>query len=179
MFEEKELSRKTVYEGRIVTLRSDVAELVNGKQVKREVVEHPGGVCIVPVDEAGYCYLVRQFRYPFQTSLLEFPAGKLEHGEDPLLCAIRELSEETGLSAGSVMPLGQMYPSPGYLDEVIHLYLARDLTQGEAHPDENEFLSVERHSIEALCRMVTENKLPDAKTVVALFKTMQYMRYTL
>jgi len=175
MFGEKEISRDVIYEGRIVTLRRDIAELVNGRQVSREVVEHPGGVCIVPVDHAGNCTLVRQFRYPFGEALLEFPAGKLERGEDPLACAVRELSEETGLLAGKVVSLGQMYPSPGYLDEVIHLYLALELTPGEAHPDENEFLSVETHSIAALCEMIRENQLPDAKTTVALFKAMQYM----
>jgi len=175
MFEEKEISRETIYEGRIVNVRRDVAELVNGRHTLREVVEHPGGVCIVPVDHLGNCYLVRQFRYPFMESLLEFPAGKLERGEDPLKCAIRELSEETGLHAGQIVSLGQMYPSPGYVDEVIHLYLAQDLIKGEAHPDENEFLSVETHTIEVLCDMVKANKLPDAKTVVALFKAMQYI----
>jgi len=176
MFVEKEISRKTVYEGRIVNVRRDVAELTNGRHTGREVVEHPGGVCIVPMDHAGNCTLVRQFRYPFMESLLEFPAGKLERGEDPLECAIRELSEETGLHAGKIVSLGQMYPSPGYLDEVLHLYLAQDLTQGEAHPDENEFLSVETHSMEDLCEMAMANKLPDAKTMVAIFKVMQYMR---
>jgi len=175
MFVEKEVSRRTVYEGRIVNVRQDVAELVNGRQVSREVVEHPGGVCIVPVDQDGNCYLVRQFRYPFMQSLLEFPAGKLERGEDPLQCAIRELSEETGLQAGSVTPLGRMYPSPGFLDEVIHLYLAQDLTHGEAHPDENEFLSVEKHSMEALCEMIAANQLADAKTIVGFFKAKQYL----
>ena len=175
MFVEKEISRETVYEGRIVNVRRDVAELANGRQAGREVVEHPGGVCIVPVDHENNCYLVRQFRYPFMESLLEFPAGKLERGEDPLACAIRELSEETGLRAGRVISLGRMYPSPGFLDEVLHLYLALDLTQGESHPDENELLSVEKHSMEGLCTMVTENQLPDAKTTVGLFKAMRYL----
>ncbi|MCL2843450.1 MAG: NUDIX hydrolase [Oscillospiraceae bacterium] len=176
MFIEQEISRETVYHGKIVNVRRDIAQVHNGTQVGREVVEHPGGVCIVPVEADGTCWCVRQFRYPFMESLLELPAGKLEYGEDPLECAIRELSEETGLTAGQVIDLGPLYPSPGYLNEVIHLYLATDLTQGDAHPDENEFLSVERHSIEELLIMAAENKLPDAKTLVGLFKAKAYLQ---
>ena len=175
MLFEKEISRETVYTGRIVNVRSDVAELINGKHALREVVEHPGGVCVVPVDEAGNCTLVRQFRYPFGEALLEFPAGKLEAGEDPLKCAVRELSEETGLTARTMTYLGPMYPSPGYLNEVLHLYLAQGLTQGEAHPEECEFLSVEQMPLNDLCMMAAEGKVPDAKTVVGLFRAMQVL----
>jgi len=176
MFVEKEISRKTVYKGHIVNVRNDVVELINERHVPREVVEHSGGVCVVPLDSAGNCYLVRQFRYPFGEELLEFPAGKLEPGEDPQACAIRELSEETGLSAKNIVYLGPMYPSPGYCNEILHLYLAQDLIQGEAHPEENEFLSVEKMPLTAFAALVAENKVPDAKTVFALFRTMQHLR---
>lgn len=175
MFAEREISQTTVYQGRIVNVRQDIAVLHNGRRVGREVVEHPGGVCVVPVEADGTCWCVRQFRYPFMEPLLEFPAGKLEPGEDPLECALRELSEETGLRAGQVIDLGPLYPSPGYVNEVIHLYLATDLTQGDAHPDENEFLSVERHSMADLLDMAAEHKLPDAKTMVGLFKAKAYL----
>ena len=175
MFIEREIARKTVYTGKIVNVRSDIAQVHDGKQASREVVEHPGGVCIVPIDSDNNFWCVRQFRYPFMESLLEFPAGKLEPGEDPLLCAIRELQEETGLTAGAITYLGPMYPSPGYLDEILHLYLAQDLTHGPAQPDEGEFLTVERISLEILCGFVAENKIPDAKTMVGLFRTMQYL----
>jgi len=175
MFVEREISRKTVYEGRILNVRQDIVALHNGVHAGREVVEHSGGVCIVPVLEDGTCFCVRQFRYPFMESLLEFPAGRLERGEDPLACAIRELSEETGLVPSDMVYLGPMYPSPGYADEVLHIYLATGLVQGAAHPDENEFLSVEQHSMEDLLAMAAEHKLSDAKTLVGLFKAKQYL----
>jgi len=175
MYTEKEISRETVFRGKIVNLRWDVAEIHGGKQVSREVVEHPGGVCIVPAEADGSFWCVRQFRYPFMEEMLEFPAGKLEPGEDPLACALRELEEETGLSAGQVVYLGPMYPSPGYLNEILHIYLALDLTQGEARPDENEFLTVERIPGDRLLAMVMQNEIRDAKTVVGFFKTKQYL----
>ena len=170
MYTETEISRETVFRGRIVNVRQDVAEIHGGKHTGREVVEHPGGVCIIPVEPDGSFWCVRQFRYPLMEALIEFPAGKLERGEDPLECALRELQEETGLIAGRVDYLGPMYPSPGFCDEIIHLYLARDLTEGEANPDEGEFLSVERIHMDRLLTMVMQNEIPDAKTVVGLFK---------
>jgi len=175
MYTEKEISRETVFRGKIINVRADMAEIHDGKHVAREVVEHPGGVCIIPVEPDGSFWCVRQFRYPFMAELVEFPAGKLERDEDPLECAIRELKEETGLTAGRVDYLGPMYPSPGYLDEVIHLYLAQDLTQDEACPDEGEFLFVERISGERLRTMVRRNEISDAKTVVGLFKTWEFL----
>lgn len=175
MFDEQEVSRKTVYRGRIVNVRNDVAMLHNGTQVPREVVEHPGGVCIIPIERDNTCWLVKQFRYPFGETLYEFPAGKLEIGEDPKVCAERELQEETGLTAKTITPLGILYPSPGYLGEVLHLFLARDLTKGEATPDENEFLSVERMKISDLKQKIVQNEIPDAKTIAGLYKALLYI----
>ena len=111
---EKRLDGETKYEGIIVNVRLDRAELENGRVVRREVVEHPGGVGILPVDKAGMCTMVRQFRYPFSRQLLEIPAGKLEKGEEALSCAVRELSEETGYEADELVFLGKCLTSPGF-----------------------------------------------------------------
>ncbi|MCL2569422.1 MAG: NUDIX hydrolase [Oscillospiraceae bacterium] len=176
MYIEKEVSRETVFEGRIINVRADVAEIHGGTRVPREVVEHPGGVCVVPVDADGSFWCVRQFRYPIMKELLEFPAGKLERGEDPLKCAVRELKEETGLVAGRVIYLDPIYTSPGFSNEVLHLYLALDLQKGKSNPDEGEFLTVERIARNHMLAMALQNELPDAKTMVGLFKAMQYLQ---
>jgi ADP-ribose pyrophosphatase len=123
-FFEKQISTKTVYRGRIVNVRNDVAELKNGHHVPREVVEHPGGVAVVPVDDNGCVLMVRQYRYPMEEELLEIPAGKLEYCEDHYDCAVRELSEETGCTAGKLVYLGPIYPSPGFSKEILYIYLA-------------------------------------------------------
>ena len=173
---EKRIDGEVKYSGIIVKVRLDHAELENGKVVRREVVEHPGGVGILPIDDEGNCYMVRQFRYPFSRQLLEIPAGKLEYGEEPLSCAVRELSEETGFEAEELIPLGACYTSPGFSSEVLHLYLARGLHAGKAHLDEDEFLNVEKHSLEELLEMADRRELPDAKTVIAILKADRLLR---
>lgn len=174
--EEKRIDGELKYEGIIVRVRLDRAELCNGAVVRREVVEHPGGVGILPVDENGICTMVRQFRYPFSRMMLEIPAGKLEYGEEHLSCGIRELSEETGYSADELIYLGHCCTSPGYSGELLHLYLALGLHKGESHPDENEFLNVEKYSIDELVRMVMDGEIEDAKTVVAVLKAERLLR---
>ena len=167
---EKRIDGEEKYKGVIGRVVLDRVELMGGKITRREVVEHPGGVCVLPVDENGLCYMVRQFRYPFGKMLLEAPAGKLEKGEDPLACGVRELSEETGLSAEEMIPMGSMCTSPGYSTERLYLYLARGLHRGESHPDEGEFLNVERYPLSELVEMVMRNEIDDGKTVAAILK---------
>ena len=169
-FLEKRIDGEEKYKGVIVRVRLDRVELCDGKLTRREVVEHPGGVCILPVDEDGCCTMVRQFRYPFGKMLLEAPAGKLEYGEDPLECAVRELSEETGFQADELIPMGSMCTSPGYSTERLYLYLARGLHRGESHPDEGEFLNVERYPLSELVEMVMRNEIDDGKTMAAILK---------
>lgn len=163
------------YKGIIVRVRLDDAELYTGKVVKREVVEHPGGVTILPVDEDGSCYMVRQFRYPFGRMMLEAPAGKLEYGEDHRECAVRELSEETGFTADELVYLGGCCTSPGFSTEVLHIYLALGLHAGECHPDQDEFLNVEKIPLSQLSRMVMDGEIDDAKTIVAVLKAEKYL----
>ena len=172
---EKKIDGKTLYEGVIVNVRLDRAELVNGDVVRREVVEHPGGVTVIPVEEDGTVWCVRQFRYPFQREMLEVPAGKLEIGEKPLPAAVRELSEETGLEAGRMIYLGACCTSPGFSTEVLHIYLALELKHGDAHPDEDEFLNVEKHSLETLTEMVMSGEIVDAKTIIAVLKARRFL----
>ena len=168
---ERTVESKTLFDGVIVTLKVDQAQLPDGKVATREVVEHPGGVAILALDEENNVTLVQQYRYPFHQVLLELPAGKLDAGEDHRPAAIRELSEETGLEAGELTYLGCLLASPGYSDEVLHMYLARDLKTGECHPDQDEFLERERVPFETLMEQVMRGELQDAKTVAALMKT--------
>ena len=161
----------TRYEGVVIDVRLDLAELPDGSTALREVVEHPGGVAVLPLEEDGSVWCVRQFRYPFAETLLEIPAGRLEPGETPEDAARRELSEETGLTCDTLTPLGKQYATPGYCGEVLHVYLARGLHHGKAHPDEGEFLNIEKHSLDTLAEMSVTDRLPDVKTAVAVLKT--------
>lgn len=172
---EKRLDGEYKYKGIIVNVRLDRAELCDGKIAKREVVEHPGGVTVLPVDENGVCTVVRQFRYPFGRIMLEAPAGKLEPGEDPLVCAVRELSEETGLQAERMIPLGSYCTSPGISTERLYLYLALGLRQGESHPDPGEFLNVEKLPLSELSKMVMSGQIDDGKTIAIALKAEKYL----
>ena len=175
-YTEKTLAREELYQGRIIHVYKDTVALRDGKETIREVVDHPGGVTVVPVDAEGRVYCVRQYRYPYGEHVLETPAGKLERGEDPLECARRELSEETGFTAEQFVDLGRIYPSPGYCREIIYLYLALGLKAGEQHLDAGEFLDVERHPLEELVGMAMDNTLLDAKTVVGVLKADRWLR---
>lgn len=171
-FTEKKLNKINSYTGIIVGVEVEQVELPNGRKTLREIVEHPGGVTILPIDANGYAYCVRQYRYTFATHTIEAPAGKIEPGETILECAVRELSEETGITAGKYIYLGEMHPSPGFCKEVLHIYLATDLMMGEAHPDNNEFLDVIKIHMDDLVSMVVSGELKDAKTIIAVLKAM-------
>lgn len=170
-FEEKTVSSRPVFKGVIVDLRVDHVRLPNGRSAKREVVSHPGGVCVVPYHDDGTVTVVRQFRYPIGRVITELPAGKLERGEDHRLAGIRELEEETGLTADSFEYMGGLLSSPGFSDEVLHLYLARGLHQGPCRPDPDEFLELQRVPFQELLEQAMDGRLQDAKTVAGLLKT--------
>ena len=173
---EQRIDRDDKYHGIIVDVHLDHVRLDDGSVARREVVEHPGGVTILPVDEAGNCYMVRQFRYPAGHMMLEAPAGKLEYGEDHRECAVRELSEETGFTADELLYLGGFYTSPGFSSELLHIYLALGLHAGESHLDEGEFLNVEKLPLQELVDMVMANQVEDAKTIIAVLKAEKVLR---
>lgn len=168
---EKTIEKEVVFEGRIITVRKDKAELEDGTVAPRELVIHSGGVCVVPLTDDNKVIMVRQFRYAFGEPLLEIPAGKLEKGEDHRSAALRELEEETGAKCTSFEYLGVCYPSVAYLTEKIHMYLARGLSFGKAHLDEGEFLDVLTVSLDEAAEMVMRGEIPDAKTQIAILKT--------
>ena len=167
---EKTLSSEKIYDGAIIHVRRDRVLLPNGHTSTREIVEHPGGVGILALEADGTVLLVRQYRYAFGRTLLEIPAGKREPGEEPFVTARRELREETGAIAESWTPLGSLIASPGCYDEVLYLYLARGLHYGETHPDDDEFLSLERMPLAELVERCMSGEITDAKTVCAALK---------
>lgn len=167
---ERMVSSQTIFEGKIVRVTVDEARLPNGRLATREVVYHPGGVAILALDTDNQVTLVRQYRYPIGQLLLELPAGKLDAGEDHLPAAKRELSEETGLEAGELTYLGHIYASPGFCDEALHMYLARDLTRARQHLDEDEFLDVVTMPFDTLVEQVMSGEITDAKTVATVLK---------
>ena len=169
--EEKQLTKEYIYKGKIINLRRDEALLPNGNTAFREIVEHNGGVCIVPLDNDGNVYMVRQYRYPYSEVVTEIPAGKLEKGEDPLEAGKRELKEEVGATAENYTFLGTLYPSPGYCGEIIYMYLARGLTFGQTDPDDDEFLEPVKLPLKQAVDMILKGELADAKTQAAILKT--------
>lgn len=170
LFEETK-HEKSIYEGKIITVHVDDVILENGAEAKREVVEHPGGVCVAVLTEKDELILVRQFRYPYKEVLLELPAGKLEKGEDPFLAVQREQREETGTTGTNYISLGNLYPSPGYCSEIIRIWACRVDTQGEMAPDEDEFIVTEKVPLQKAVDMVFNNEICDAKTQVGILKT--------
>lgn len=168
---EKTLNEEYIYKGRIIKVRRDEVELPNGHKSMREVVEHSGGVCVLPLTDRDEVIFVRQYRYPYKEVILEIPAGKRDHGEEsPLECGKRELAEETGAKADKYTSLGELYPSPGYCGEVIYMFLATGLTFGDTNPDEDEFLNVEKIPFDKALDMVLSDEIKDSKTQCALMK---------
>lgn len=165
---EKTLSSESIYKGRVIELRRDAVELENGSKATREVIHHNGGVAVFALDDDGNVLLVRQYRYPYGEVLTEIPAGKLAVGEDPGECGRRELLEETGYAAGDYRFLGKVYPSPGYIDEILYLYTAKDLVFEGQCLDDDEFLTVSRVPYEKAVEMCLNGEIKDAKTLIAI-----------
>lgn len=171
---EKTIEQKEIFNGQVVKLTLHTIVMPDGKQATREVINHPGGVAVLAVDEQNQIYLVKQFRKPLEKEILEIPAGKLHPGEDPFECAVRELKEETGLSAKSWSKITSYYTTPGFTDEVLHVYLATELTVGTACPDEDEILSLVVMPFAQALEKVASGEICDGKSIIAL----QYLALT-
>ncbi len=168
---EQQTASRLIFDGQILHLYHDDVSLPNGKPAQREVIRHIGAVCVIPLTEDGNVVMERQYRYPIDRVILEIPAGKLDSkGECPEDAVRRELKEETGYIAEEWIRLGLFYPACAYSDEAIWMYLAKGLSKGACHPDEDEFLDVELIPLEELVRQVLAGELPDAKTQIAVLK---------
>ena len=165
--EERTVRKNYIYRGKIVNLRCDDAQLPDGRPCRREVVEHPGGAAVLCVRD-GKVALVKQFRYAYGEAIYEIPAGKLNEGEDARLAAARELEEETGLIAQSLVLRFVLYPTPGYTNEKIYIYEALGVSEGAQHLDEGEFLNVEYVPVKTVLSWIEKGELHDAKTIVSL-----------
>lgn len=168
MLTETILHEETVYQGRLLHVTCAEVDLPNGRRSKRDLVRHPGGVVIVAVTDDGNVYLERQFRTALGEVITELPAGKREKGEDPDITARRELKEETGLVAERWEKLGTLITTPGFSDEVLHIYLATGLTVEETDRDEDEFIELYTLPLEQAYQQAMHGELPDAKTIAGL-----------
>jgi len=166
---EKTISSKELYHGRIINLKLDDIVLPDGNEGKREFVEHPGGAGILAIDGEDM-WLVRQFRYPYKEVIEEIPAGKLEKGEDAIVTAERELIEEIGYDCDKILPFGMIYPTPGYTNEHLYIFLAEGLKKRETHLDDDEFISAYKRPIKSVLRDILEGKIKDGKTCYAVLK---------
>ncbi len=162
------LHRESIYKGSFIELERWRVTLPNGREANRDVVRHPGAAAIVAVDGRNRVCLVDQFRAPLLRVIAELPAGKLDPGEDPAACARRELSEETGFACGHLEHLATLASTPGFTDELLHIYLATELVAGQAHADEDEFLACRFVPLDELLEAISRGELTDMKTVAGL-----------
>ncbi len=173
--EETKLSSQEIFNGVAIHLFRDEILLPNGNKGVREVVRHPGAVCVIPVTENKDVIFVNQFRYALNKVTLEVPAGKLEKGENPTEAALRELSEETGITAEKIVPLGALYTTPALMDEIIYMYIATDLHEGTQHLDEDEFVNAVKIPLKDAVNMVMNGEIRDAKTQTIILKAEKYL----
>jgi len=172
-FYERTISTKPIFEGRMINVQVDTVQLPNGETATREIVRHPGAVAVLAL-LGDRMLVVEQFRKPLERVQVEIPAGKLEPGEDPMEAAGRELEEETGYKARSLRHLRTFSTSPGFAEEVIHLYFADELEQGEVHLDDEEFLTCEAITLEQAEAYIRDGRIYDAKTLLAVYMWRQY-----
>jgi ADP-ribose pyrophosphatase len=169
------LSSETTYRGKVFAVRCDQIRLPNGNSVSLDIVAHPGAVTLVPVDERGQMWFVRQYRYAAGVELLELPAGSLDEDEPPETCALREVREEIGMSASQLQKVGGFFLAPGYSTEYMHVYLATDLHPDPLEADADEFLSVESFPADQALKMAESGQIQDSKTLAALYLARPYL----
>lgn len=169
MKKERKLSRKIIFEGRVFSVFLDHVENLHGNPATREVLKHNGGVAVLATADDDV-YLIKQFRYAIDQDLIEVPAGKLEGNEDILDAAKRELKEETGLIAKTWSYLGPMHPTPGYSTEVIHLFHAHTLSQGQTEFDPDESIETIRIPLTKALQMIENKAITDSKTIICLYR---------
>ena len=165
---EKTIKSTGIFKGRVIELYVDEVELPNGKTSTREIIKHPGAVAVIALTKEGKLVLVKQYRKPLERELFEIPAGKLDPGEDPKACALRELEEETGYSCESIEHLVSFSTSPGFADEVLHVYFTDTLIKGEQRLDEDEFLDNHEVTLDEALKLLETKDIFDAKTVYAV-----------
>ncbi len=158
---------KTIFKGKVLTLEHDLVKCPNGKLAYREIIRHHGGAAVLLIQN-DEVFLIKQFRYAYQENILEIPAGKLEASEDPKSAALRELEEETGYHTDALEYLGVIYPTVGYTDEKIYLYLAKEATPGETHMDEDECISGAFYPMKQVINWILDGTIKDAKTICAI-----------
>ena len=163
-------NRTTLFQGLVIDIEQMDVKIGDKGWHTYQIVRHPGGVGVLPLHNDGTVTLIRQLRPAADAFMLELPAGRLGHGEDPAQCGLRELAEETGLTAARLVPLGLLYTSPGVFDEIIHLYLAMELTQGEATPEAYEEIETVRLPLAEAVQMALDERISDGKTIAALFR---------
>ena len=165
----KVVESNILFNGKVFDLRVDKIEYESGNPGIREVAIHPGGAVVVPLLDDGKVIMVKQFRYPLHQTILELPAGKLNKDEDPLVCAVRELEEETGYKTGSIQKLGAICTTPGFCTEILHIYLAKDLISGNHNREEGEYgMEILELTIEEVEEKIKSNEIMDAKTICGI-----------
>ena len=169
------LRSETLLKGRAFAIRRDTLKAPDGRETKFDIIEHGGSVIIVPIDKDDNLLFVRQYRHAAGMDLLELPAGTLEEGEDPAVCAAREIREETGFAADKIEKIGDFYLAPGYSTDFMHVYLARDLRHDPLEADEDEFLSVDSFPFAKAIQMAERGEMPDAKSLAALLLARSHL----
>jgi ADP-ribose pyrophosphatase len=172
----KIVKSKLLFKGKVFDLQVDEIEYNSGNKAIREVALHPGGAVVVPVTADNKIIMVTQYRYPLKKVLLELPAGKLDFGEKPINCAVRELEEETGYKANAIEGIGKVFTTPGYSSEELHIFIAKDLTPGDHKREEGEYgMEVFEYSFEEIEKKIADGEIVDGKTISGIFLVRNYL----